>query len=113
LSFNTNKSYCDITIIEKENKQKHAIAVKRVDDLIESLRNGDEEIIGYTTVPNNLTYDFYLTQPDRDASFLNGQSIVLKPLYSSSRKRIDMRCFDIIKCIGAGGFSKVFLVRYK
>lgn len=24
-----------------------------------------------------------------------------------------MRCFDILKCIGAGGFSKVFLVRYK
>lgn len=24
-----------------------------------------------------------------------------------------MRSFDIIKCIGAGGFSKVFLVRFK
>jgi serum/glucocorticoid-regulated kinase 2 len=84
-----------------------------VNDLIDRLRNGDDEIVSYTTVPTNLTYDFYLTQLERDASFLNGQSIVLKPLYRLSRKRIDMRSFNIIKCIGAGGFSKVFLVRYK
>jgi hypothetical protein len=113
MSLNNNKSFCDITVIDKENKHKQNIAVKRVDDLIETLRNGDDEVVGYTTVPTNITYDFYLTQPDRDASFFNGQSIVLKPLYGTSRKRIDMRCFDIIRCIGAGGFSKVFLVRYK
>lgn len=67
----------------------------------------------YYTVPTNMTVDFYLTQPSREGSFLNGQTLVLRPYYRSSRKKIDMRCFDILKCIGAGGFSKVFLVRYK
>lgn len=70
-------------------------------------------MVGYATVPTNLTYDFYLTQLDREAAFFNGQAITLKPLYRSCRKRIDMRCFDVIKCIGAGGFSKVFLVRFR
>lgn len=42
LSFNSNKkSYCEITVADGENRQKHNVIVKRVEDLVEGLKNGE------------------------------------------------------------------------
>ena len=57
--------------------------------------------------------DFCLTQPQIDGRFLNGNEITLRPLSSISQKRINFSAFEIIKCIGTGGFAKVFLCRFK
>lgn len=66
LSFNSNKKpYCNITVVEGENRHQHNIVVGRVEDLMDALRHGDQEVVGYSTVPTNLTIDFYLTQLDR------------------------------------------------
>jgi hypothetical protein len=119
LSFNSppklavGKNRCEVVVVNGENRQTRVLTVGRVGEMLEVLSGGDKNIATYVTVPTNLTYDFYLTQEDRDASFLNGQTVVLRPYYRSEKKKIDMKCFDIIKCIGAGGFSKVFLVRFK
>lgn len=57
--------------------------------------------------------DYYLTLDNEEASFLNGETIVLKPVYSVKQPVINLNSFDIIQCIGSGGFSTVFLCRFK
>lgn len=57
-----------------------------------------------------------MTQENLSSKFLNGKSIYLKsirktPVTNSSK--ITLKNFDIIKPIGSGGFSKVYLCRFK
>ena len=42
-----------------------------------------------------------------------GKSIKLKPYFTTPQSTVDLKSFDVIKCIGSGGFSKVFLGRFK
>ena len=62
---------------------------------------------------NNCTLDYYLSQPNSQLSTFFGKSISLKPYYLTPQVSLDLGAFEIVKCIGSGGFSKVFLARYK
>ncbi len=55
----------------------------------------------------------FLTFEDCDVSYLNGTSLNLLPIERQLCRKIDITCFEIFKCIGSGGFSKVFLCRFK
>jgi len=62
---------------------------------------------------NNYTLDYYLSQQTSKLTCFWGKTINLKPYYLTSQPNIELGAFDIVKCIGSGGFSKVFLGRYK
>jgi serine/threonine protein kinase len=55
-----------------------------------------------------------LTQDQLSAEFLKGKSLYLKSYRKGkSKDQISLKDFEIIKPIGSGGFSKVFLCRFK
>lgn len=67
----------------------------------------------FETSPRNIVLDFCLTQPSISGSFMNGSDLTVVPLYNTPQKRIRLTSFEIIKCIGTGGFAKVYLSRFK
>ena len=72
-----------------------------------------KEIVSFETVDYNLQLDYYLTLSEEDGSFLNGSSISLKPVYREKQPVVNLNSFEIIQCIGSGGFSNVYLCRFK
>ena len=65
------------------------------------------------TLNNIITLDYWLSDLERPVSVLK-DGLVLKPFYANmkykiGRQKINMSYFYIIKLIGAGGFSKVYL----
>lgn len=42
-----------------------------------------------------------------------GKNLNLKPYFTLPQQNIKLNSFEIVKVIGSGGFSKVFLVRFK
>ena len=54
--------------------------------------------------------DYILTLKD---FYLNIKNLNLRPVYSHERTTttVSLRDFTIIKCLGSGGFSYVFLVK--
>ena len=72
----------------------------------------------YKTIPSQHTIDYFLMEGTISGKFLNGQSLYLKPCGRPSnsldeKEQIGLHSFEIIRQIGSGGFSKVFLCRYK
>lgn len=57
--------------------------------------------------------DYCLTQGSFDGSFLNGNEIYLQPIYRISQKTVNFDSFEVFKCIGTGGFSRVYLCKFK
>jgi serine/threonine protein kinase len=41
------------------------------------------------------------------------KNVKLRPYFGSSQTEVNIQNFEIIKAIGSGGFSTVFLVRFK
>lgn len=100
--------------MENGTKTRHVIKATIVEDLNRKLtQDNNSEIVCYTTSPTNLVYDYYLSQPECDIRFLNDKTITLRPYIGIHIKRIDLRSFEVVRCIGAGGFSKVYLARFK
>ena len=62
---------------------------------------------------NNCSLSYFLSQSNSKIQSLWGKNIKLKPYYLTPQVNVDINSFEIIRCIGAGGFSKVFLGRYK
>lgn len=58
--------------------------------------------------------DYYF-QTNRPIKVFKGQLLEIEPIWKTVRSsgRIQLSDFDIIKCIGTGGFSRVFLARFK
>jgi serine/threonine protein kinase len=44
---------------------------------------------------------------------LNGSHITLRPIFKEIHQNITLNSFEIIRCIGSGGFSSVYLCRFK
>lgn len=68
--------------------------------------------IGYRTIPQNIHLDYYLTLKNKSIEFLNGDSLILSPIPRVVQEKVSLSSFEIVKCIGTGGFSKVFLCRF-
>ena len=64
-----------------------------------------------------VTLDYLLMQTHLSGQFLNGQSLYLKAAHKErsvdEREGLSLESFEIIKLIGSGGFSKVYLSRFK
>ena len=57
--------------------------------------------------------DFYF-QTNKPVSVFKGQVLQIEPIWREHQpQNISLANFEIIKCIGTGGFSRVFLARYK
>lgn len=66
----------------------------------------------------NISLSYYLTLKDRPLDPLFHKSLILEPFYSeptetpdgSAEKQVSLMHFHFIKCVGMGGFSRVYLV---
>lgn len=68
-----------------------------------------EIIIGFETLNDNVGQDFILSYPN---TLLSHSEFKLRPLYQKSvGKKIKINDFKLIKCLGSGGFSTVYLAK--
>ncbi|CAD8148565.1 unnamed protein product [Paramecium pentaurelia] len=73
------------------------------------------KICQFITVSKNIPYDYYLSLPEMPLNVFQGITLQLQPLYAQSQgtKKVGLKDFILIKCIGVGGFSRVYLVKKK
>lgn len=74
-------------------------------------------IVALQTLDNIITLDYWLSESERSVSVLRDK-MVLKPFYGDNDylitdQKINLQYFRILKVIGTGGFSKVYLARRK
>ncbi|CAD8121301.1 unnamed protein product [Paramecium sonneborni] len=69
------------------------------------------KIVAFTTIDHNILIDYYLTLEERPIIWPELQLECQEPVQGS--QHVSLKDFQILKCIGAGGFSKVYLVRSK
>jgi hypothetical protein len=72
-----------------------------------------KEIISFETTNRNLQIDYLLTLPEENATFWNGKTLSLRPYYKTAQPTVNLNSFDIFQSIGSGGFSTVYLCRFK
>ncbi|CAK64739.1 unnamed protein product (macronuclear) [Paramecium tetraurelia] len=74
----------------------------------------DLEIVSFQTVDKNLPVDYYLQQPNKSLEVFSGQTLNLQPFYGTPQQsKITLKDFIFVKCIGVGGFSRVYMVKKK
>jgi serum/glucocorticoid-regulated kinase 2 len=61
----------------------------------------------------DLSLDYYLTMPAAKLNIFLGKTIKLRGYMLAHQRMVDIKSFDVVRAIGSGGFSKVFLVRFK
>ncbi|CAD8117871.1 unnamed protein product [Paramecium sonneborni] len=71
------------------------------------------KICQFYTIQKNIPYDYYLSLPNLPLKVFQGMTLELQPLISQPLygKKVSLRDFTLVKCIGVGGFSRVYLVR--
>ena len=108
---------CRVIVIDGHEEVEHYIEVTNMSDILTNLKKEHPRIVYYHAVPVQVTLDYLLTQPNISGQFLNGQSLYLKAAEIDrsvdERDSLTLNKFEIIKLIGSGGFSKVFLCRFK
>ena len=59
--------------------------------------------------------DFYLTLDNKPIKILKLHNLILEPIFKQpvNSNIVDLSHFDLLKCIGVGGFSRVYLTRKK
>jgi serine/threonine protein kinase len=66
-------------------------------------------IVGFETLTNEKELDYILSLKGVE---LNRSSYMLKPVICNRRGHtISINDFTLVKCLGSGGFSQVFLVK--
>lgn len=79
----------------------------------------ERKVIGFMNISGFFLIDYVLTMQNYRLDNLKNRILIFKPIfndilfYHPRNKRINMKCFDFMKLIGSGGFSKVFLARNK
>ncbi|KAM3135462.1 hypothetical protein pb186bvf_012481 [Paramecium bursaria] len=101
-----------IALIEKQFMKQGGGTGSTEGDQIQQEIN---KICQFQTVSKNIPHDYYLSIPGGALSLFQGITLQLQPLYSQvqTQKRVGLRDFSLVKCIGVGGFSRVYLVRKK
>ncbi|CAD8095638.1 unnamed protein product [Paramecium primaurelia] len=71
------------------------------------------KICQFQTTQKNIPYDYYLNMHNLPLNVFQGITLQLQPLISQPLhgKKVSLRDFTLVKCIGVGGFSRVYLVR--
>jgi hypothetical protein len=108
------------------NNQKHRVELtvkeKTAQELVEDLRAEvvglssrlDRRVLGFSCKPANLKVDFLLMQGAAPVDILSGKTLNVEPFLGEPlrlQKKVNILNFKVLRCIGAGGFAKVFLVR--
>ncbi|CAD8045285.1 unnamed protein product [Paramecium primaurelia] len=80
---------------------------------VDQIQQELNKICQFQTVSKNIPYDYYLTIPDLTLDVFKGITLQLQPLYTQpiTTKRVGLKDFTLVKCIGVGGFSRVYMVR--
>lgn len=96
-------------------QQEYFLTVNNLEDVRNYLQRVYPRANHFVTVPRQISLEYMLTKEGVAGGFLNGQSLYLKPEMEEYRKNGNMGIedFEILKQIGSGGFSTVFLVRNK
>ncbi|CAD8090358.1 unnamed protein product [Paramecium sonneborni] len=115
----------------KSLKQKMTIdiSINKISQLLELIKvelfkkiveNDSLQIIGIKTYNISIPIDYILSQIDRPLSLLSNcpiQPLIIEPIIQMEQEnrqsRVCLRDFEFIRCIGMGGFSKVYMVREK
>ena len=104
-------------VIEGQEETEIFIEVAEMADIRGTLKKELPRVSYYKAVPVQITLDYLLMQPKINGAFLNGQTLYLKPAARhhsmSEQESLTLNDFEIIKMVGSGGFSKVFLCRFK
>ncbi|CAD8163908.1 unnamed protein product [Paramecium pentaurelia] len=117
-----------IIVQYKQFKQKMTIDIStnKISWLVETIRkelinhfgNSCQPIIGIKTANISIPVDYILSNIERPLSLLSNcpiQPVILEPIINVEQElkqtRVSLRDFEFIRCIGVGGFSKVYLVR--
>ncbi|CAD8055386.1 unnamed protein product [Paramecium primaurelia] len=81
----------------------------------DSIQQELNKICQFQTVSKNVPYDYYLTLNELTLDVFKGITLQIQPFYSQTiqTKRVGLKDFTLIKCIGVGGFSRVYMVRKK
>ncbi|CAD8138962.1 unnamed protein product [Paramecium pentaurelia] len=87
------------------------ITTDKMINLLKQKQQNNNPIIGFSTVDENYTIDYYLQQSNLPMDSFINKTIRLKPIYNQNIKRINLSSFQFISIIGKGGFSTVILAR--
>lgn len=83
----------------------------------EDPRREIEKIVTFQSANKNISVSYYLTLLDRDLDIFENATLSLEPLFLEiiphQRDFVNLKDFNFIKCIGLGGFSRVYLVQQK
>ncbi|CAD8167937.1 unnamed protein product [Paramecium pentaurelia] len=81
----------------------------------ESIQQELNKICQFQTLSKNVPYDYYLTLNAQTLDVFKGITLQIQPYYLQSilTKRVGLKDFTLVKCIGVGGFSRVYMVRKK
>ncbi|CAD8136150.1 unnamed protein product [Paramecium pentaurelia] len=113
-------SYIIIHLYDTNNKMtelRFDCAYGTTDNLVNFLMTqciDNKNIIGFQTTDQNIALDHYLSLVGKDLQFLNRKTIKLSPLHCTcDSNKLSLKSFQLLQCIGMGGFSRVYLVRSK
>ncbi|CAK70461.1 unnamed protein product (macronuclear) [Paramecium tetraurelia] len=110
-----------IVLQYKNFRQKYAIdiSMNKIQWLIDFVKQElGIPIQGIRTTGISIPVDFILSKPDKPLSLLSGfpiQPLQIEPIIMNPNEpkaaRVTLKDFEFIRCIGMGGFSKVYMVR--
>lgn len=69
-------------------------------------------ICNWKTLNHDILKDYYF-QTNKSLEVFRGELIEIEPIMRRKIDEITLQDFEIIRCIGTGGFSRVFLTRLK
>ncbi|KAM3133920.1 hypothetical protein pb186bvf_014035 [Paramecium bursaria] len=74
-----------------------------------------QRIVQFMTNDRNFIYDYYLSLDERSLSMFKDKILDLHPSVFDKQDadNVNIKDFTLVRCIGSGGFSRVYLVRYK
>ncbi|CAD8205925.1 unnamed protein product [Paramecium octaurelia] len=109
-----------MTIDISTNKISHLVELIK-DELNKKFVDNDSlSIIGIKTYNISIPIDYILSSIDRPLSLLSNcpnQPLIIEPILQAEQEnrssRVCLKDFEFIRCIGMGGFSKVYMVREK
>ncbi|CAD8103316.1 unnamed protein product [Paramecium sonneborni] len=109
-----------MTIDISTNKILHLLELIKVELNQKFVENDSLQIIGIKTYNISIPIDYILSSIDRPLSLLSNcpiQPLIIEPMFQMEQEnrqsKVCLRDFEFIRCIGMGGFSKVYMVREK
>ncbi|CAD8093322.1 unnamed protein product [Paramecium sonneborni] len=106
-----------ITIDLQQNSIQHLLdLVKQI--VLKNFGTTQPSVIGIKTCNISIPVDYILSKVERPLSLLNSsqlQPLIIEPVFELENEiktpRVSLKDFEFIRCIGMGGFSKVYMVR--